>query len=63
MRRSSRADVREKVRAPFPIGEIERDQWLACMALALDELAVEGEIRAFLDGRFAHVADFMRNQS
>ncbi|MCP4835635.1 MAG: group II truncated hemoglobin [Phycisphaera sp.] len=48
--------------APFPIGEIERDQWLACMALALDDLAVEGEIRSFLDGRFAHVADFMRNQ-
>ena len=48
--------------APFAIGEVERDQWLACMAIALDEQAIKGELRAFLDGRFAHVADFMRNR-
>ena len=48
--------------APFSIGEIERDQWLACMAKALDERAIEGELREFLDARFAHVADFMRNR-
>ncbi|MCH2160683.1 MAG: group II truncated hemoglobin [Phycisphaerales bacterium] len=48
--------------APFPIGEAERDQWLACMAAAMDHLEIEGDIRAFLDARFAHVADFMRNQ-
>ena len=48
--------------APFSIGEVERDQWLACMAAAMDQLAIEGDIRAFLDARFAHVADFMRNQ-
>lgn len=47
--------------APFPIGEAERDQWLACMAHALDTLDVTGDLRAFLDGRLAHVADFMRN--
>ncbi|MEC8320829.1 MAG: group II truncated hemoglobin [Planctomycetota bacterium] len=47
--------------APFPIGETERDQWLACMAGAMDDLDVSGELRAFLDARFAHVADFMRN--
>ena len=28
----------------------------------MDDLAVEGELRAFLDARFAHVADFMRNR-
>ena len=48
--------------APFPIGEAERDQWLACMAAAMDHLGIEGDIRAFLDARFAHVADFLRNQ-
>jgi len=48
--------------APFPIGELERDQWLGCMARAMDDLAIEGELRAFLDARFAHVADFMRNR-
>ena len=35
---------------------------LACMAAAMDRIGVEGDIRAFLDARFAHVADFMRNQ-
>ena len=48
--------------APFSIGNAERDQWLACMAAAMDDLSVEGELRTFLDARFAHVADFMRNR-
>ena len=48
--------------APFPIGESERDQWLACMAEAMNECRIEGPLRVFLDARFAHVADFMRNQ-
>ena len=48
--------------APFSIGELERDQWLACMKKSLDENEVSGEIRVFLDERFAHVADFMRNR-
>ena len=48
--------------APFPIGELERDQWLGCMARAMDDLSIDGELRAFLDARFAHVADFMRNR-
>lgn len=47
--------------APFPIGEVERDEWLACMRKALDDRGVGGELRAFLDSRFAHVADFLRN--
>lgn len=46
---------------PFAIGEAERDLWLACMKMALDERGVSGELRAFLDQRFRHVADFMRN--
>ena len=48
--------------APFAIGALERDQWLGCMAIAMDECSLEGELRAFLDARFAHVADFMRNR-
>jgi hemoglobin len=47
---------------PFAIGEIQRDQWLACMACVMDERGIGGDIRAFLDARFRHVADFMRNQ-
>lgn len=49
--------------APFPIGDLERDQWLACMSESLDACSIEGELRIFLDARFAHVADFMRNRS
>lgn len=38
-----------------------RDAWLRAMAIALDESAVGGDVRGFLDQRFAEVADFMRN--
>ena len=47
---------------PFPIGEAERDQWLACMRDAMDAMGIDGELRAFLEQRFTHVADFMRNR-
>ncbi|TVQ53846.1 MAG: hypothetical protein EA377_07250 [Phycisphaerales bacterium] len=48
--------------APFPIGERERDQWLECMGRAMDDRGIEGDLRSFLNQRFAQVADFMRNQ-
>lgn len=38
-----------------------RDAWLRCMTTALDEHGVTGDVRTFLDARFAEVADFMRN--
>ena len=38
-----------------------REAWLRCMARAMDDLAIEGDIRSFLDARFAEVADFLRN--
>ena len=47
--------------AAFAIGEAERDQGLQCMGMAMDDGGIDGELRAFLDQRFAHVADFMRN--
>ncbi len=39
-----------------------RDAWLRCMAIGLDAAGIEGDVRAFLDARFAEVADFLRNQ-
>jgi hemoglobin len=39
-----------------------RDAWIRSMQRALDERAVTGALRTFLDERFAEVADFMRNQ-
>jgi hemoglobin len=47
---------------PFSISEAERDQWLACMTAAMNLRGISGEIRTFLDARFTHVADFLRNQ-
>ena len=38
-----------------------RDAWLRCMQAAMDQHGVAGEVRTFLDARFAEVADFMRN--
>jgi hemoglobin len=45
-----------------PVDVAARDAWLRCMCTALDEGQVAGPLRAFLDARFADVADFMRNQ-
>jgi hemoglobin len=45
-----------------PVDVAARDAWLRCMRTALDEGQVAGPLRAFLDARFADVADFMRNQ-
>jgi hemoglobin len=47
---------------PFRIGIPERDRWLSLMSAAMDETAITGEAREFLDGFFLQVADFMRNQ-
>jgi hemoglobin len=47
---------------PFPIGLEEVEQWLACMATALDEHKVEGEVRIFLDAKITALAHHMRNK-
>jgi len=48
---------------PFPIGEMERDQWLMCMNIALDEQVEHEPLKQHLKASFAKTADFMRNQS
>ena len=48
--------------AHVPIDSAMRDAWLRCMSAALDAREVEGPVRAFLDQRFAEVADFLRNR-
>ncbi len=48
--------------APFSIGVLERDEWLWCMQRALDESEMPAETKIYLAGRFAEVADFMRNR-
>jgi hemoglobin len=47
---------------PFAIGTAERDQWVACMALAMESAGIEEAIREKLLDSFFHTADFMRNR-
>ena len=47
---------------PFPIGKLERDQWLACMQRAMEEVGVEETLKRELAQAFARVADHMRNR-
>ena len=47
---------------PFPIATAERDQWLACMAQALADRAVEPDLAAWLMKAFFQTADWMRNR-
>jgi hemoglobin len=47
--------------AKVPINEAMRDAWLRSMERALDARGVQGEVRDFLDARFADVANFLRN--
>jgi len=47
---------------PFAIGDDERDQWMHCMRLALDETVADVALRAELVASFQKVADHMRNR-
>ncbi len=47
---------------PFSIGVQERDQWVACMVLAMEDVGIEASIRAKLLENFFNTADFMRNK-
>ena len=47
---------------PFEIGTRERDQWVACMLLAMEEVGIEEGLRERLLQNFFNTADFMRNR-
>jgi hemoglobin len=47
--------------ARVPVDVAMRDAWLRAMRRAMDAEGVAGPVRAYLDVRFAEVADFMRN--
>jgi len=47
---------------PFAIGEVERDQWMACMKRAMADVEVPAELRRQLEGALFKTADWMRNQ-
>ena len=45
-----------------PVDVAARDAWLRCMAAAMDQTPMAPPVRLWLDGRFAEVADFLRNR-
>ena len=47
---------------PFAITSAERDQWLACMRMALDDIEAPGELIEPLMKAFHGTADWMRNR-
>lgn len=47
---------------PFKVGADERDQWLLCMQLALEEVVADPALRSELYDAIAKLADHMRNQ-
>ncbi|QQS44905.1 MAG: group II truncated hemoglobin [Acidobacteriota bacterium] len=47
---------------PFPIGELERDQWLWCMNRALEEVVEKPLLRQQISLALGNLADFMRNR-
>lgn len=47
--------------ARVPVDSAQRDAWLRCMNAALAEQGVQEPLLGFLRGRFAEVADFLRN--
>jgi hemoglobin len=48
---------------PFSIGQIERDQWLACMFQAMEECGVEPVLADRLQRSLFDTADWMRNRA
>ncbi|SUA93026.1 Truncated BHb [Pandoraea pulmonicola] len=48
---------------PFPIATSERDQWLRCMAWAMQDIGVEQPLQERLMQAFHGTADWMRNRA
>lgn len=47
---------------PYPIASTERDQWLACMFAAMQDVGVPQALQATLRESFQGTADWMRNR-
>ncbi len=48
---------------PFAIASDERDQWLRCMAWAMEEVGIAEDLRVRLMNSFFQTADWMRNKA
>ena len=48
---------------PYSIGVTERDQWLRCMAWAMQDVNIEVQLQEHLMHSFLQTADWMRNKA
>lgn len=48
---------------PYAIASDERDQWLRCMAWAMQDVGIQEELQQRLMQSFYQTADWMRNQA
>lgn len=48
---------------PFAIASVERDQWLRCMAWAMQDCGLEEQLQERLMQSFFNTADWMRNKA
>lgn len=46
----------------FPIGMIERNEWLYCMSRAMDAMNIQGQLRQQMWGAFQALAEQIRNR-
>jgi len=47
---------------PFPIGGVERDEWLWCMKKALNEMPLDAQLIEYMLGKFTKIANSMQNR-
>jgi hemoglobin len=51
-----------RMHAPYAIGAAERDQWLACMTRALDDVGASPEVKTMVTPALRRVAEALRNR-
>lgn len=47
---------------PYAIGNSERDQWMQCMDMAMNDVGMVPSLQAHMRHAFAETADWMRNK-
>lgn len=48
---------------PFPIGDREAEEWMACMVAAIERSSIAQPLSGFLIARLGPLADHMRNKT
>jgi hemoglobin len=49
--------------AKVPVDDLMATAWMRCMSIAFDRSGVEGDVRAFLEGKLGDLAQFLKNRA